>query len=297
MLAGLVAVLSIPSILKVLISTNKSSTSKTAYTRYFRTILHVFKWHSHKLKPGSKCWKSLEMVRKAHLKSSKLSTKRNAGIVSQKDLAFTQFGFVGFMLLDAEHLGIKDRKYYEGSVHLWRTIGYMLGISDEFNLCTDSWETTKPRLILVRDEIYKPALENTSPEFQQMTRAMISSMLSIIPTLTVDSFIFFTKRLAKCEGYEFFNRDFPNGKRIEGRKQHYENLSFIDKFSISYSLFFSDILYKCCFIRICMNIKTRIGFEILRIFPIISFLRFGFSVLFVKIFCFNRPIELKVEKE
>ncbi|KAL5274162.1 hypothetical protein ACFFRR_000746 [Megaselia abdita] len=295
MLAGLIAVFAIPSILKVLISTKQSGTPITAYKRYVRTILHTICWHSHPFVPGSKSWQSLEMVRKAHLRSSKQSTRKNTGIISQKDLALTQFGFIGFLSLDAANVGITDPKYFEGTVHLWRTIGYMLGMSDEFNLCTESWETTKPRLLLIREEFYKPALENTTPEFLEMTKALINGLWAHLPTLTVGSFLFFTKRMAKCEGYEFFDSDFPNGKRIEGKKQHYDSLSMMDKFTVSYGLFLSDRLHKYTIVRKYINFRTWLNFKISEYLPLLAIIMFGVKAAYVKIFFGSKPNELHID--
>lgn len=54
MVAGLVAVFSIPSILKVLVSTQRSNSEYTAYKRYYSTHLHTTSWFENDLKPGSK---------------------------------------------------------------------------------------------------------------------------------------------------------------------------------------------------------------------------------------------------
>lgn len=53
-MAGLIAVLAIPSILDVLIFTKGSSIPRTAYKRYVETIFHAMSWYDHDLKPGSK---------------------------------------------------------------------------------------------------------------------------------------------------------------------------------------------------------------------------------------------------
>lgn len=53
-LSGLLAVLAIPSILKILICTKASSTPYTAYKRYLETVFHTMSWYEHDLKPGSR---------------------------------------------------------------------------------------------------------------------------------------------------------------------------------------------------------------------------------------------------
>lgn len=53
-LFGLLAVLAVPSILKILMCTKGSSTPCTAYKRYLQTIFHTICWYEHELKPGSR---------------------------------------------------------------------------------------------------------------------------------------------------------------------------------------------------------------------------------------------------
>lgn len=55
MLIGLLAVLAVPSILRVLSFTKGSSTPMTAYRRYLQTIFHVMSWYDEDLKPGTRC--------------------------------------------------------------------------------------------------------------------------------------------------------------------------------------------------------------------------------------------------
>lgn len=88
----------------------------TAYRRYMATIFHTMSWYDEELIEGSrqvKCisassfysklfsiirsWKSLEAVRKRHVRVSLQSIKSNVGMISQKDMALTQFGFVGLV--------------------------------------------------------------------------------------------------------------------------------------------------------------------------------------------------------
>lgn len=53
-LCGLLSVLAVPSILKILVHTNKSSEPLTAYRRYMQTVFHVLVWYEEDLKPGSR---------------------------------------------------------------------------------------------------------------------------------------------------------------------------------------------------------------------------------------------------
>lgn len=48
------------------------------------------------------------------------------------DMALTQFGFMGYLLTNPTYLGIygAKEKDVEAVVHVWRVLGYMLGIED-----------------------------------------------------------------------------------------------------------------------------------------------------------------------
>lgn len=53
-LSGLIAVLAVPSILKILVCTKASSVPFTAYHRYLQTIFHTMTWYEEELKVGSR---------------------------------------------------------------------------------------------------------------------------------------------------------------------------------------------------------------------------------------------------
>jgi hypothetical protein len=64
------------------------------------------------------------------------------GRILQGAMMGTQFGFMGYALVRPHLLGIKhdNDEDREGFVHLWATVGFMLGIKDEFNMCLHSLE-------------------------------------------------------------------------------------------------------------------------------------------------------------
>lgn len=129
---GLLAILAIPTILNILIFTNKSSTTYTAYKRYIQTVFHMLTWFRHPLKPGTKSWKSIEAVRKFHFSASTTAQNNKIGFIMQKDMAITQFGFMGFSVLTADRMGIfTSRNNLDAFCHFWRVVGHLIGIHDE----------------------------------------------------------------------------------------------------------------------------------------------------------------------
>lgn len=132
MYMGLTAILAIPSLLKVLVHTQKTNSDMKAYRRYMQTIYHTLSWFRNDLKPGTKAWKSLEAVRNFHMSASNSSKKANTGIISQKDMAITQYGFIGFSILSQKETGVQaNRQELEDYCHFWRVMGSILCIKDE----------------------------------------------------------------------------------------------------------------------------------------------------------------------
>jgi len=95
----------------------------------------------------------------------------------QFDMSGTQFAFVALIVLHPEKFGMRraTEEELEGFVHLWRCLGWILGIQDEYNFCrfntlsdTRRWtEYCMNRLVLpwLRDSL--------SPEYEHMGRAVI----------------------------------------------------------------------------------------------------------------------------
>ena len=132
MYCGLLGILAVPSILSVLVHTNKSSSIVTAYRRYMQTLYHVLLWFRHEFTPGTKAWKSLETIRKIHFSASRSAQSASVGIISQKDMVITQYGFMGFIVDCQKKLGIQaDVRDMEHFCHFWRVLGSLIGIKDE----------------------------------------------------------------------------------------------------------------------------------------------------------------------
>lgn len=67
---------------------------------------------------------SIAVVRKMHDHAAK-----TAGSITQRDLALTQFGFIGIAIVSREKLGLStDMKPL---IHFWKVIGHLIGIQDK----------------------------------------------------------------------------------------------------------------------------------------------------------------------
>ena len=284
-LAGLLAVISIPSILKILVYTNQSSVPVTAYRRYIQTIFHMLNWYEHDLKPGTKSWKSLEAVRKRHVISSKYAEKGNHGFIQQKDMALTQFGFMGYITIRPDILGIPvSRDNYEAFVHFWRVMGYMLGIQDRFNVCTDSWQTTKPRLEIMLNEIYRPFLEKAPPVFDSMATALVDGLWCYNPMISAPSFVYYTKWMTNCSGYLYWETSLNalDGDVDQNRKV-LESLDWLSRFLLFLQVTFHSYLVNFAVFRWYFNTQIVFATFLITYFPFLAFFKFGIKRSYVSI--------------
>ncbi|CAH0713843.1 unnamed protein product, partial [Brenthis ino] len=209
MVAGLVAVFSIPTILNVLVSTRRSNSVYTAYRRYFSTYKHTNLWMESELKPGSESWKSLYTVRKRHFVAGRTAKLKGIGTVSQRDISLTLFGFIGFSFLKPDKFGITQLQDgdWEAYNHLWRVIGHMIGLKDKYNICRNSYEETRQVLQIILERVYTPCLENVPEYFEHSTRVMIEGLSQILTALESSSMIFVVKYLSDVPGYIYTEED------------------------------------------------------------------------------------------
>jgi len=282
-LIGLISVLAIPSILQILDYTKESGTSMKAYRRYLATIYHTVTWYKEELKPGTKSWKSLSAVRKRHVISSKFAEKGQCGFISQKDMAFTQFGFLGYIAIKPEILGIQATdEDLEAFIHFWRVIGYMIGLDDKYNLCTDSWSTTKPRLEAMLSHVFRPSLDisSASEKFTEMSRALITGLWCFNPFLSFDAHMFFMKMVAGCRSYDYFEKNVSN--QLE-TKANLEKLGWYDRVV----LYLLSLAHTCwlniTILRWYFNSQIHLSLVIIHYFPFLAFYKFGIRDSYVRI--------------
>jgi len=282
MYLGLVAILAIPSVLKVLIYTKKSSPTVAAYKRYIQTIFHTLQWFRNDLEPGTKAWNSLKTVRKMHLNASCSANSANVGIISQTDLSITQFSFMGFAVLFRKELGIHCHDdELEDFCHFWRVIGHLHGIKDEYNVCCNTLEETTERLQVIRNEFLLPQLTNPSDAFQEYSKYIISGAQCFDILDYYEPIIFMMKRLIGVAGYYYIDCEIPSN--FDRKNLKYLELSYLDRVNLFFSVISRQFLLKIWIIRWINNIGTYIAEFFIRYFPIVAIIRFGPRKAFVNI--------------
>ncbi|KAK8379835.1 hypothetical protein O3P69_019666 [Scylla paramamosain] len=97
--------------------------------------------------------------------------------ISQLDMAFTQYSFMGLILAHPGQLGAAaaTEKELEGLVHFWRGIGWLLGIKDEFNFCSGSVGETRELCLEVERRVLLPRLSEANWDYEHMGEGGMTS--------------------------------------------------------------------------------------------------------------------------
>ncbi|CAK1590418.1 unnamed protein product [Parnassius mnemosyne] len=205
MLLGMVNVLAVPSILRILVGARRSDDVYPAFKRYVSTFLHAISWFESDLKPGSWSWESLLKVRRRHIRMTLAAKVKGQGLISQRDLVLTQFGFVGLTVLKPDKFGIQTLEDgdWEAYNQFWRVIGFMIGIKERYNICQRTIEETRQVCRLIVQRVYTPCLNDPPEYFEYMARIMLEGVSSSNPTVDTPSLLYWTKYLTDVPGYVY----------------------------------------------------------------------------------------------
>ena len=91
------------------------------------------------------------------------------------DMTLVQGAFFGHILLFPEHYGVKhiSSEEMQNFLHLWRTHGYYLGISDDNNAVLPDFQETKILAEIMLQKILIPCMLHLNPESMHMARAAL----------------------------------------------------------------------------------------------------------------------------
>jgi hypothetical protein len=226
-----------------------------------------------------RAWRSLEYVRKIHVMISKRAEKSGLGIISQKDMAITQFAFVGMQLLSPEKLGIKgSSEDFENFSHAWRVRGALLGIEDRFNICGATLDETLGRLEAVRQDFVLPALTNIDLKTEEYLRIAVEGMSAFEPFLHPETHIFLIKRLVGVDTYGYFQSE-PNASNVN---RAYDKLSLLSRFRVTTDVILYEYLSKVFVFRMFFNF-FRMLFSVFDYFPLFAIWKFGRKYAYVEV--------------
>ena len=122
--------------------------------------------------------------------------------ITQRDMALTQFGFIGYALVTPEQISLTNEEdEREALNHFWRVVGRLLGIDDKINICrVNAKETTELCRQLI-DNVFAKEMIASPPGFEHMTRVMLDGMWTLDVSLDYDAFMIFWYTLSglKCK--------------------------------------------------------------------------------------------------
>ncbi|XP_021960983.1 uncharacterized protein LOC110856752 isoform X2 [Folsomia candida] len=121
-------------------------------------------------------------------------------IISQLDMAITQFCFMGFVPLFPRTFGLppdEDAVGVKGFLHMWALLGHLLGIRPQFNLALPENES---RRALVWTSVLIPSLAECAPQTWRLWSALVQGLNSVIPFLKLEALLVFVgKRLINVD--------------------------------------------------------------------------------------------------
>ncbi|XP_046327834.2 uncharacterized protein LOC124111956 [Haliotis rufescens] len=178
MFTSLVGGLSVINLLEPLVFTKASDDPKKSWKRYFSTFRHVTCWHYGNVWDNeSDAYRSVVDVRKIH---NKVATQMNSSqqperlYFSQYDMALVQCGFMGCIVLYPEYFGVPfHQAQIDDYVYFWKGMGYLLGMSDRYNICNDGYSSAWEKCKAIEQEVLIPALKKPPKDFLRMVEAFI----------------------------------------------------------------------------------------------------------------------------
>ncbi|XP_008546436.1 uncharacterized protein LOC103570462 isoform X2 [Microplitis demolitor] len=166
--------------------------------------------------------------------------------MNQGEMALTQGSFVCLTILYPEAFGIHDATDddLDAFCHLWRGIGYLLGIEDEFNFFRGSFDDIKQRSADYLNEWVKPNLRGITSEWEHMIRCLMSGIQYYLPGMSYE--------IGLLYAMELMNINMPrlrSSLSYSDRIKHY----FI-KFIMNYACRFQQVKkYVNIFFDSCIN--------------------------------------------
>ncbi|XP_022647334.1 uncharacterized protein LOC111272475 isoform X2 [Varroa jacobsoni] len=219
-LASLVLGMSSEVPYKVLLHNGQHFTLRALACRYVSTTKQVLSWYrTDVFDPSSEGHQSVKRVRKMHLAANRymerLETRPNGERwISQYWMACTQSSFIRLMVMYPRKVGLGHlkEKDFEGIVHYWRCIGYLMGISDEYNTCSEGLKAFRIFNSNLSEREVIPALLSCTRGQMKLGESVIEALLAAAPgrliPLTYPAFITFFAQVCGIDGsYRLTNAD------------------------------------------------------------------------------------------
>ncbi|KAL1459865.1 hypothetical protein WDU94_011816 [Cyamophila willieti] len=109
--------------------------------------------------------------------------------INQFNMSMTQFGFVGLLILYPDKFGASNAsdEDLEAFAHLWKAIGYYLGIKDKYNFCKGDLIEIRQRCTDVLNYWIKPNLTGITLDWEHMCRCMTEGVSYYVPGVNFET--------------------------------------------------------------------------------------------------------------
>ncbi|GBN51223.1 hypothetical protein AVEN_258850-1 [Araneus ventricosus] len=169
--------------------TGKSSTKNKLLHRNLKATKSVQKWYEGDVwDVNDSAHQTLTIARSMHARVGKKMASLNDGVVymSQWDMVLGQWAFVGPIVLCPSLVGLHGwtNDDYDAIFHFWRTIGYLFGIEDKYNLCQGSYNQILTACEKILHKEYKPVVEKSDPISVVLAKNSTEAMSMIVPLYT-----------------------------------------------------------------------------------------------------------------
>lgn len=245
-------------------------------------------------------------IRKKHKHGSDMGMRRTNRFINQRDMAVTQNSFMGHVITCYTQFGMPyDPENMLAMCHLWRVVGYMLGIEDRFNLCNGDLPTVTARSNAIFRHMIIPGLLQAPTDFQMMTEAYFNGIQGISSEFETEKFIFITQRLSQVPGYYVTEKEcadqivymkkyphyIPSAQAIEEDMiSHPQNSKAFQmlKWSHRWDIIFTEFLLlkvvpNSTIVKNLFNFIHTCRLFFLKYFPVLAIYRFGYQNAYVSV--------------
>lgn len=237
-----------------------------------------------------------------------VAEKTGIGFINQRDMGLTLFSLFGYTIVHPDFFKVPiDTEGFLALCHVWRVIGHLLGIADEFNVFQGDVNLIQKRSRAFLNHIITPTFMNLPKNFEHMSFALMDGLRSIIPEINVPIMRFFSNVLNNVPGYYLkeesrlyqikYVKRFPHyvaedtDKVIQVQKDIDENvevcsafgkLSLFQRCNIRFTAFLvGDIGGKSNILRRISNLISKERLYFMLKYPIIAKWRFGEEYAYV----------------
>lgn len=233
--------------------------------------------------------------------------KAGVGFMNQRDMSVALFAFIGYTITRNDFFELpKDEENMTAVTHVWRIIGNLLGIADEFNIFQGDLKTIRLRSQAVFQHIITPAFVHAPEKFESMSYAAIEGLRSVVPELNINSLRFMANVLNNVPGYYLTEQDrqaqleylrkyphyFEEGGQlkeiIHDIKNHpetcsaYLKLPFSQKLNLKVGNFYIvNVCGRSSSLRVIANKIVKGKFNFLIKYPILAIVKYGKDMAYV----------------